>query len=522
MQVIQGSLFGRCFMGLLFRLASWYEESVLAFFLSAGAALLARIWTGSLFARKLSREDVLSLAWKKSTFCYLLTILINLPGLLLRMLYQALRPIFDGSIVARLGFAIAEHTPIAVGWLMLLILIIPYEAWNNAYSLLGFALMLAFALLAGVKRPDRRLDVLHLGPYAIFFAGLIFLAVPLSAYVGLSARFLLYHLACMLCVLVIVSTVEHASQLRRLAGMATSGLVIISVYAFVQRIQGVEVNPSYVDLSLNKDMPGRVYSMFENPNAFGEVLVLLIPLALGLMFAAKSWKGRLLGFVGAGMGSVALIMTYSRAGWLGLAAAALLFVFLWNRKILPALILLALVALPFLPDAVLNRILTMFNFSDSSTSSRFPLYEAAMRLLRECPLQGAGLGSDAVRSAVADLNLYSGKSPFVHSHNIYLQVWAETGLFGLLSLIGTVGWAILRGGRTVLREIGGSSVRMLIIGSVSALLGIMVCGVADFIWHYPRVMLIFWFVFAMAASAIRVAMQAEQRREKRGSLHETV
>jgi len=522
MQVIQGSLFVRCFRALFIGLASWYEESVLALFMRAGAALLERFSPGSLVVRTLSREGVLSRAWGKCVFCHLLSILINLPGLLLRKLYETLRPVFDGSIAARLGFAIVEQTPVAIGWLMLLILIIPYEAWNNAYSLLGFALMLAFAILSGIKRPVSRLNVIDLGPYTVFFASIIFLAVPLSAYVGLSIRYLLYHLACMFCVLVIVSTVEHASQLCRLAGMATTGLIIASGYAFVQRIQGVEVNASYVDLTLNKDMPGRVFSMFENPNAFGEVLVLLVPLAVGLMFAAKSWKGRLLGFVGAGMGSVALIMTYSRAGWLGLASAALLFVFLWNRKILPGLIILALVALPFLPDTVQGRILTIFNFSDTSTSSRFPLYEAATRLLRERPLQGAGLGSDAVRAAVADLNLYSGKSPFVHSHNIYLQVWAETGIFGLLSLLGTVGWAILRGGRTVLRGLGGSSARMLIIGSVSALLGIMVCGVADFIWHYPRVMLIFWFVFAMAAAAIRVAMQEERRREKRGSLHETV
>lgn len=522
MEVIQGSLFGRCFLTLFFCLAGWYENSILAVILRGVSALVDRLWAASFLGATLAREGMLSRAWGRSVFCHLLTILINLPGLILRKLYEAFRAVFDGSIAARFGFAIVGETPIAASWLMLLILIIPYKAWNNAYSLLGFALLFGFAILSGIKRPSRRLDVLDLGPYTVFFASFVILAVPMSAYVGLSARFLLYHIACMLCALVIVSTVEHASQLRRLAGMATAGLVIASGYAFVQRIQGVEVNPSYVDLTLNKDMPGRVYSMFENPNAFGEVLVLLIPLAVGLMFAAKSWKGRLLGFVGAGMGSVALIMTYSRAGWLGLAAAALLFVVLWNRKILPGLIVLALVALPFLPDTVLNRILTIFNFSDTSTSSRFPLYEAATRLLRERPVQGAGLGSDAVRAAVKDLNLYHGKSPFVHSHNIYLQVWAETGFFGLLSLLGTVGWAILRGSRTVLRGVGSNAARMLIIGSVSALLGIMVCGVADFIWHYPRVMLIFWFVFAMAAAGIRVAFLEERHREKRGSLRETV
>jgi O-antigen ligase len=208
-------------------------------------------------------------------------------------------------------------------------------------------------------------------------------------------------------------------------------------------------------------------------------------------------------------------MTYSRAGWIGLAVAALFFIFLWNRKLLPAVVILGLAALPFLPDAVFNRILTIFNFSDTSTSSRFPLYEAALRLLRLRPLQGAGLGSDAVRAAVLDLNLYHGASPFVHSHNVYLQVWAETGIFGLLAMLGAVGWTLKRGAITVLRKLGSSSARMLIAGSVSALLGIMVCGIADFIWHYPRVMLIFWFVVGMALAGIRVALREKQSIEAR-------
>lgn len=522
MEIVQNSLIGRLFLALWIPLLSFYEESILALIIRGLSGLFRSFWRGSLVSHPFARESSLSKAWNRSLFCRALGMIINLPVLLLRKLYELLRPIFDGSAFARFGFAVVEETPIAVGWLMFVILIIPYKAWNNAYSLLGFALMLLFTILSGMRRKSRRLDVVNLGPYYVFFASLVIMAVPLSVYTGLSARFLLYHLSCMLCVLVIVSTVERSSQLRRLAAMTSAGLVVVSVYAIVQRIQGVEVNPSYVDLTLNKDMPGRVYSMFENPNAFGEVLVLLIPIAIGLMFASKSWGYRLLGLSAAALGSVSLLMTYSRAGWLGLAVAALVFIFLWKKKILPAVVLLGLAAIPILPDSVFNRILTIFNFNDTSTSSRFPLYEAAGRLISERPLQGVGLGSDTVRAAVADLNLYHGKSPFVHAHNVYLQVWAETGIFGLLSLLATVGWSLKRGGNIALRKIGTSSSRMIIIGSVSALVGIMVCGVADFIWHYPRVMLIFWFVFAMAAASIRVALHEARQSEKRSASHETV
>ena len=520
MDILQNSLLGRIGLALWMYLNRWYDNSVLAVIFRGVASYVKAFWAGSLFGRVLSREGAISRGWEGSLFCRLLSMLINLPGLLLKALYRSARPVFEGSIAAKLGFAIAENTPVAVGWLMFVMLVAPFELWNNAYGLAGFALVFALAILSGVRKKTRRLDVVSSGPYAVFFAGLMVLAVPLSLYIQLSMRFLAYHLTCALCVIVIVSTVEKLSQLLRLAGMASFGLVVTSAYGVLQRIQGVEVNPSYVDLTLNKDMPGRVFSVFENPNAFGEVLVMLIPVAIALMFASRGWGGRILGAASAILGSVSLVMTYSRAGWIGIAVAAVVFVFLWKKKLLPAIILLGIAAVPLLPDAVFNRVLTIFNPADTSTSSRFPLYEAALRLIEARPLQGAGLGSEAVRKAVTDGNLYYGVAPFVHSHNVYLQVWAESGLLGLLALLGTVGWTVKRAVKTVFGKTGNVATRMLVIGSVSSLVGIMVCGVADFIWHYPRVMVIFWFVFALAISGIRLAIREERAAARQNKEHE--
>ena len=120
-----------------------------------------------------------------------------------------------------------------------------------------------------MRKPAHRLDVVSVGPYAMFFADMVTFAVPLSAYMGLSKRFLLYHISCMLCVLVIVSTVERREQYMRLAVMATGGLTLVSLYGIVQRIQGVEVNPSYVDMSLNQGFPGGGVSVFFNAFSFG-------------------------------------------------------------------------------------------------------------------------------------------------------------------------------------------------------------------------------------------------------------
>ncbi|MBR5534650.1 MAG: O-antigen ligase family protein [Ruminiclostridium sp.] len=367
------------------------------------------------------------------------------------------------------------------------------------------------AVFAGMRRENWKLDLAALGPWVVGFGIIVLLAWPLSAYPDQSYRFLKYYGACILCVLVVVSTVERREHLMRLAGMASLGLLGMSLYGVYQRMAGVEVNPLYVDLTLelNQNLPGRVFGFYENPNTFAQVLLLLIPVAVGLMLGSKSWGGRFLGLCATGAGCIAIIMTYSRASWLGLAFAAAVFVLLWNRKLIPLAILVVCVAIPFLPENITNRLLTIFDSSDTSTSSRFPLYYAAGEFLTIRPLLGAGLGADAVRSAINDLNLYHGFDKFVHCHNIYLQVWCETGLFGLLTFVGGIFWTVKKGVKAVFRSACDNSVRLIIIGGASALMGSMLCGMADYLWNYPRVMLVFWFVCAIVLAGIRLAGREE-------------
>lgn len=501
-----------CLLAPLWRtLTAWYDHSLLAVLIRGIGAGLKNWCAGSALVGFAAREGVLSRAWAGSVLCRLLTFLVNLPTRILQWIYGKGKEVFEGSFFFRLAFSALENLPLLVGWLMLLFLVIPYENWSNGYSFAGFIFCFILACFAGMRKPGWKLDLAAIGPWLAAFGGAVLLAWPLSAYPDLSYRFLMYYGACLLCVLVVVSTVERREHLMRLAGAASVGLIVMSVYGFYQRASGIEVNPSYVDvtLELNKNMPGRVFSFFENPNAFGEVLLLLIPVAVALMLGSRGWGGRFLGFFAAAVGCVALVMTYSRASWIGLFFAAALFVLLWNRKLIPACIFLVFAAIPFLPESIFNRILTIFDSSDSSTSSRFPLYYAAGEFLSQRPILGAGLGSDAVREAISDLNLFHGHDKFVHCHNIYLQVWCETGLLGLVTFVGGIFWTAKKGAKAVLQGACDPGVRMVILGGITALLGTMLCGMADYIWNYPRVMLIFWFVCALALAGIRLAGREE-------------
>jgi len=457
----------------------------------------------SALLRVLCREGKLAKKWTESLSCHLLALLINIPASIMHWIYRLLKGPMDGSFFASLAFEMGAETAIAESWLILLLWVIPFDYWNNAYSMLAFLLLLLLFYVRGMREREARLDAASLGFYPVLLFGAMCLAVPQSAFPRLSLRFLLFHITCALCVVVTVSAVRNLSDLKRLCAGASCAVLGMSACAVVQRIQGVEVVRAYVDASLNEGMPGRVQSIFDNPNTFAEVLNLLLPLAAALMLCSRRWWMKLAAAGVFAAGAAALGMTYSRASWVGTACAAVVFVFLWKPKLIPAFALLCVLCVPLLPDTILNRISTITNMSDTTTSSRFPLFKGAIAVIERSPLTGAGLGTDAVKEYIRQHNLYHAKAPFTHAHNIYLQLWAEAGLLGIVSFLGAILWNIKNAARQV-RHTSPSAARTITAAAAAALCGTMVAGMADYFWNYPRVMCIFWFVFAIALAGTKL------------------
>lgn len=484
-------------------LLSLYEESACHRLLVRLGGWCNRQIQESRILKPLCREGVVARAWPDSCLCRLLTFIINIPGILLHKLYDALHLTFEDSFFARLAFSMGESTAIGESWLIILLWIIPFSHWNNAYTMAAFVLLLALFYVGSMLRADFRLDVKSIGFYPLVLFGAMFLAVLFSYVPSDSMRFLLYHISAALCVLVTVSAIRDTHDLIRVVTGSSICVLVSSAYGVFQRIQGVEVNPSFVDVKLNPDMPGRVMSFFDNPNTFAEVLILLLPLVLALILVARHLWSKAFFAVVFLVGTAALLMTYSRASWVGIACAMVVLVFLWKPKLIPAFVLLCIAAIPVMPDSIWNRILTIANPNDTSTASRFPLYEAAINVVETSPVTGAGLGTHAVQQFIRDMNLYHGRAPYVHAHNFYLEVWVEAGLLGIVGFVSSMLWNIKRAAHTV-RHCGTSAARTITAAAAAAMCGSMVCGLADYLWNYPRVMCIFWFVFAIVLAGVKL------------------
>ena len=195
-----------CLYQIWLALLSIYSTSAVHRFLTAAGAWCNHQIDSSLVLSVLCREGVVARAWPESALCRGLTWLINLPGNLLHRLYTTFQLTFEDSFFARLAFSLGESTAIAQSWTIMLLWVIPFSYWNNAYSLIAFAALLVWFHAGAMHRRDYRLDLAGIGFYPLVLFGAVFLGVLLSYAPSLSFRFLFYHISAALCVLVTVSS----------------------------------------------------------------------------------------------------------------------------------------------------------------------------------------------------------------------------------------------------------------------------------------------------------------------------
>lgn len=504
MTILENSFFG-CLLLRVWQCvyALWSESAACALCRRFGRWLSEKV-RGSVICDAVWREGTLPRQWETSRSRGIADFLLNLPGRLVRWLHRLMEPLWEGSFTLRTLTAWGGSAFFFLGLFMLAMLIAPHSLWNNAYGFLGAVAVTALFILGCAGKPQRRLSMDVFGPYMLFYLLCIFYAVVCSLSTSLSIRFFLFHAAAFLLALLAVNSVERLEQLRTVVALAVLGITVAAVYGCYQGYVGVEVVASLQDMSINKGMPGRVYSLFDNANNFAELLVMLIPLDIGLLATSKTWKGRLFFLAVLAPCVVSIGQTYSRSGWIGLALAACVFIALTNWKLVPVMVALGVAAIPFLPTTIYNRILTIGNTKDSSTQYRFSIYEAVGELMKDYWVRGVGLGTDVLKKAFdAYPTMFDGNHP-IHAHNNYLQMWVETGIMGFVAYLAMLAYTV----KSAVKSFYASAdrrLRYLLAAAIAALCGILVISLAEYTWFYPRNMFTYWFLLGVIMACVKLS-----------------
>ena len=510
MSVAQNSAVVRFILFLWHALCESGRHSAVGRALGGLGAWFARLGAGSVLCAFARREGAVSRYWPDSIACRLFTGIVNIPCALLKWIYRIGQRWWEGSLICRLLSALGGATPVFIGLFLLVMLSTPHSMWNNVYGFAGAVGLLVLFVIGSAARPKNRLELDRLGPYMTIYMAFICCALVGSLSTHLSLRFFLFHLTSFLLVLVTVSAVRRYEQVHVMVALAVVGLSIAALYGCYQGYIGVEVVPSQQDMNLNADMPGRVYSFFDNPNNFAEQLAMLLPLDLAL-FLNSRWRGKILSFISLCLGVAAIGFTYGRASWIGLALAVLVFLALVNWRLVPVLVVLGLLAVPFLPESIYNRILTIGNTEDTSTQYRFAIYDTTKNLMKDYWLRGVGLGNDVMAKVFQTYpTIFDGSYP-IHTHNNYLQMWGETGIWGILAFLGLLLWQFKQAMRALFSQ-PDRRVKFMLAAAVGGFCGISVVSLAEYTWFYPRNMFTYWFLFGLVAACVKLArLQREKK-----------
>lgn len=395
------------------------------------------------------------------------------------------------------------------GVLLLAMFVCPAKLWNNRFALV-FALGLAAALLLLVLAGRRRLLTLReIGLGFLFFILTTLLGVVSARNTGEAIRVAAFYATSFLLALTLAAGLSDRKKLKKFLAFVYLAVLCTAAVALWQRLTGVAVNSSQTDLAANAGMPGRVYSTFENPNNYAEFLVLLLPLSFAYTTMLSGRRVRLGATCLLALPVAALLMTYSRSGWVSFALAVVVMLFFCQKRMLPLLLLAALLALPLLPRSVFRRILTIGSTSDSSNLYRIYIWRGTLRLLRQFGLTGVGFGPENFHPVyVLFCNGYAHEAQ--HAHMLWLEMWAEMGIAGLAGVL-AFHFGLIR--RAIVRiRSSATGVRMTLIAAVAALIGISFSATVEYIWFYPRDMFCFFTVVGVTLAALRISNDEETKR----------
>ena len=247
----------------------------------------------------------------------------------------------------------------------------------------------------------------------------------------------------------------------------------------------------------------RIGGTVGSPNTAAAYFSLLLAIAAGLLFTKIGFVHKWLSVAVLAFGSVALILTFSRGGWIALAVAiAVICFFAWRQRRsslkvpIAILVILAMIYVPF--HSLISA--RMLGDDKGSAESRIPLNKLAFRMIGDNPLLGVGANNFTVvmpRYLTSEF-----RSEFLYTvHNTYLLIWTEIGIAGLLAylafLLGTLrrGWQCWRFGDPWLSP--------LALACMAGIAGHMLHQGVDIFSDRPIQQLL-WLVAGLLAAMLRI------------------
>lgn len=296
----------------------------------------------------------------------------------------------------------------------------------------------------------------------------------------------------------VINNVHSRLQLKRLVWGLLSSALIVALYGFYQYIFGVDISAfQWVDGEQFPDLKIRVFSTMQNPNLLAGFLVTIMAVAGGLGLKADYLPAKVVLLSIVVILGVCLIFTFSRGAWLSVLAIIGLYGLIYDRRMLWLLLILPVVMLVG-HDAVLERLCSILNPTDTSSTLRLALWESTIAMIADKPFFGIGWGAYWLVYPEYDFFVQDAAVKIFHAHNMYLHIAAEIGIPGFITFMAIM-WKHIKMAHCIYKKTSDYWTAGLMLGFLSAIFGLAVGGLTDHVLFSIQISMVLWLLNALIA-----------------------
>ena len=165
---------------------------------------------------------------------------------------------------------------------------------------------------------------------------------------------------------------------------------------------------------------------------------------------------------------VALSLTLTRGAWVGVAVGVALLLFSKDFRLLALIPIVLVVGVLLAPQAMLDRLYSIFDPQDLTSRDRIAMLEAGTAIVTDYPL--TGVGPDQIERVYPRYRVPDAVKPTnPHLHNVPMQIAAERGLPALAAWVWFV-VSVFAGLFRLVRKARNKSLAAAALGCMAAML----------------------------------------------------
>jgi len=299
----------------------------------------------------------------------------------------------------------------------------------------------------------------------------------------------------------VVNNVKDVTRFKKLVRILILITTIAGAYGIFQHLTKIDFfgNVKHLHLPL-----ARSTGFFDGPATFGNYILLLLPVIIGLSSYSKTRREKRWLQLSSLIILTAIIFSYGRAVWMGLIVGLIFMSILRSKRLLLSIIagimICSIFILAFPSSEFAQRVATTVK-SKNPVGDRIEFWEGSLRILRDYPI--TGVGWEGFRKVYPRYKPSEEEKSVCNAHNNFVDVTVDSGLLGLGIFI----WLLLtiyKVGFQIFKRLDDRYFKGIAWGFLGSFTAFLIAGLSQYNFGDSEVVMLFYFLLGMVMVIPRI------------------